>query len=85
MPSVIHHPALPLNQDEAGAAENAKVRRHGVVRHLAHARDVAGVEAVGVNFQEIAKNGEPRGLAERPQPGYSIVFVHKSRHMEILD
>ena len=63
--AVIHHPALPLNQHKAGAAEYGEMCRHGVVRHVVHARDIAGVEAVGMNFQETAKDCQPGGLAQR--------------------
>ena len=66
--AVVHHSALPLNLHKPCAAQHREMRRHGVVRHLAHARDVAGVESVWMNLQEVAKNGEPGGLAKRAKP-----------------
>ena len=44
------------------------MRGHGVVRHLAHSGDFAGVESRLDNFQQVAENGEPGGLPKGAKP-----------------
>jgi hypothetical protein len=38
-----------------------------------------------VNFQQIANDGEPGGLAKRPECRHSVRCVYKSRHIDRLD
>ncbi len=56
--------ALTFCRDEVGAGEDGQVRRHGILRHLAQAREFAGRNAVGLIFHELTERIHARGLGE---------------------
>ena len=73
--AVVHHPTLPLDLDQTSTIEDAEVRGHRVVRHIAQPGDFTRGQASGVSRKEPPECGKARRLRQRAKTVNRVIFA----------